>query len=173
MYTAGSTGTRFALDLIWGPVFPALNDMYCKISTGFLAIVLLLAPLPLLAAEVTVYKSPSCGCCKKWIRHLEQNGFSVKTHDTQNVVPYKIQHGISPRLASCHTAVVDGYVIEGHVPASDIKRLLTERPAVKGLTVPGMPIGSPGMEQGARQDRYDVLTFDAKGGTKVFSSYPR
>lgn len=127
---------------------------------------------PVLAGEaVTVYKSPTCGCCTAWIEHLEDNGFEVEARDVRDVVPHKIEHGVTPRLASCHTAVVDGYVIEGHVPASDIKRLLAERPAVKGLSVPGMPVGSPGMEQGDRVDPYDVLSFDAEGETEVYSSY--
>lgn len=119
---------------------------------------------------ITVYKSPTCGCCKKWIRHLEKNGFKVEAKDTNDVVKHKIEAGVTPKLASCHTAFVDGYAIEGHVPASDIKRLLAERPAVKGLTVPGMPMGSPGME-GPRKDRYSVLTFDEAGKTTVFSTH--
>lgn len=128
---------------------------------------------PALAGEgsVTVYKSPTCGCCEAWIDHLEDNGFEVETRDVRDVVPHKIEHGVTPQLASCHTALVDGYVIEGHVPASDIKRLLAERPAVKGLSVPGMPVGSPGMERGDRVDPYDVLSFDGEGETDVYSSY--
>ena len=122
-------------------------------------------------AEVVVYKSPTCGCCKKWISHLEQNGFKVTAKDVKDVTPVKIKNGLTPQLASCHTALVDGYVIEGHVPASDIKRLLKERPVVKGLSVPGMPVGSPGMEQGNRVDRYNVMTFNDKGETSIFSSY--
>lgn len=122
-------------------------------------------------AEVVVYKSPTCGCCKKWISHLEQNGFKVTAKDMQDVTPVKIKNGLTPPLASCHTALVDGYVIEGHVPAGDIKRLLKERPAVIGLSVPGMPVGSPGMEQGSRKDRYNVVTFNNKGETSIFSSY--
>lgn len=119
---------------------------------------------------ITVYKSPTCGCCKKWISHLEANGFKVIAKDTNDVIKYKKEAGLTPKLASCHTAFVDGYAIEGHVPASDIKRLLVERPAVKGLTVPGMPMGSPGME-GPRKDRYSVLTFDEAGKTTVYSTH--
>lgn len=121
--------------------------------------------------EITVYKSPTCGCCNKWIDHLKQNGFEVKAHNVKDVVPYKIQSGVTPELASCHTAFVDGYTIEGHVPASDIKRLLRERPDVGGLAVPGMPIGSPGMEQGNHKDKYNVISFDKKGNKKVFASH--
>lgn len=122
------------------------------------------------AAEVTVYKSPTCGCCNAWIKHLEANGFSVKAHNVSDVGQYKIRYGLRPELASCHTALVNGYVIEGHVPAADIKRLLRERPAVTGLAVPGMPAGSPGME-GPRKDRYQVLSFDSKGEIRVFATH--
>ncbi len=126
--------------------------------------------VPAQASEITVYKSPTCGCCKKWVKHLRDNGFKVKAVDVKNVVPYKIKHGVTQPLASCHTALVDGYTIEGHVPAADIKRLLKEKPKIKGLAVPGMPMGTPGME-GRRKDAYDVVTFDAKGKTGVFSHY--
>ena len=122
--------------------------------------------------EIVVYKSPTCGCCKKWVTHLRDNGFNVKALNTQNVNPIKQQQGVTPKLASCHTAIVAGYTIEGHVPAKDIHRLLKEKPNVKGLTVPGMPIGSPGMEQGNRKDPYAVLTFNGNGKTTVFSNYP-
>lgn len=133
------------------------------------ATVLLLAGASALSAEVTVYKSPTCGCCKKWVEHLQANGFSVKAVDTEDVVKHKLANGVPYELGSCHTALVGGYVVEGHVPASDIKRLLKERPPVRGLAVPGMPIGSPGMEQGAHKQRYEVLTFDKQGKTTVFS----
>lgn len=129
-----------------------------------------LIALPVYATEVVVYKSPTCGCCKKWVKHLQDNGFKVKAVDVKNVVPYKIKHGVTQPLASCHTALVDGYTIEGHVPAADIKRLLKEKPNIKGLAVPGMPMGTPGME-GHRKDPYDVVTFDAKGNTGVYSHY--
>ncbi len=120
--------------------------------------------------EITVYKSPTCECCTKWVDHLQENGLEVKSVDVRDLNRVKAMAGVSPELASCHTAMVDGYVIEGHVPADDIKRLLTERPEVRGLTVPGMPHGSPGMETG-RQDSYQVLTFDADGNTRVFARY--
>lgn len=127
--------------------------------------------VPSFATEVVVYKSPTCGCCKEWVRHLQANGFSVTTHDVANLLPYKTTNGVPITLESCHTAKVGGYVIEGHVPANDIKRLLKERPPVVGLAVPGMPNGSPGMEQGGRKDRYDVLTFDKQGKTGVYAQY--
>ncbi|MDH5407122.1 MAG: DUF411 domain-containing protein [Gammaproteobacteria bacterium] len=134
---------------------------------------LMLVSMQVLAgSNITVYKSPTCGCCKKWITHLEQNGFKVKSVDMQSVTSKKIEFGITPMTASCHTGVIDGYVVEGHVPAKDIKRLLKEKPkGIKGLSVPGMPIGSPGMEQGDRKDKYDVLSIDKNGKTSVFSSY--
>ena len=123
------------------------------------------------ASEITVYKSPTCGCCSKWVDHLKANGFDVIAKDVPEVIPYKIRGGVTPELASCHTAFVDGYVIEGHVPAQDIKRLLLERPKAKGLAVPGMPVGSPGMEQGSRKDPYDVKLINNEGEATVFSRH--
>lgn len=123
------------------------------------------------SAEVTVYKRAGCGCCVKWVEHLRQNGFSVQSHNVADLDGYKARSGISPRLASCHTAYVDGYVIEGHVPAQDIRRLLEQRPAAIGLAVPGMPIGSPGMEQGPRKDPYSVLLVHEDGKTTVFADH--
>ncbi len=137
----------------------------------YLAVSLLLLPMTARAADIEVYKSPTCGCCKKWIDHLEQSGFRVKAHDVSDVVQYKIKYGLSPDLGSCHTALVEGYVIEGHVPADDIKKLLMQKPKAAGLAVPGMPVGSPGMEVGNRRDSYDVLLFSKDGSRKVFSSY--
>ncbi len=122
--------------------------------------------------EVTVYKSPFCGCCGQWIEHLEQSGFDVEAVNTEELAVVKTRQGVPEELASCHTAVVDGYVVEGHVPAADIARLLDERPAVRGLSVPGMPVGSPGMEDpSGRSESYEVLTFDDEGDTRVFSRY--
>lgn len=120
--------------------------------------------------SVTVYKSPTCGCCSAWADHLRSNGFAVETVDVQDIDAVKQQYGIPPALQSCHTAVVDGYVVEGHVPADDVKRLLAERPDAAGLAVPGMPIGSPGMEQGDTVQPYDVILVD-DGETSVFSSH--
>jgi hypothetical protein len=121
--------------------------------------------------SVTVYKSPTCGCCKEWVDHLKQNGFPVKTTDMQDVQPMKNRLGVPGMLSSCHTAVVDGYVVEGHVPASDVKRLLQNQPNVAGLAVPGMPIGSPGMERGDRVDPYRVMSFTTSGRMNVFNMY--
>lgn len=131
------------------------------------------APTAQVAASdkvLEVYKSPTCGCCGAWVEHMQENGYTVKVHETDNLQPIKEKAGLLPGTGSCHTAFIDGYVIEGHVPASDVDRLLTERPAGKGLTVPGMPVGSPGMEMGDRVDAYDVLLFD-ENGTAVFSHH--
>jgi hypothetical protein len=129
-----------------------------------------IANFAIAAAEITVYKSATCGCCKKWISHLEQNGFKVSAFDVKDVVPYKIKNKITPQLASCHTAFVDGYAIEGHVPASDIKRLLTEKPDIHGLTAPGMPMGSPGMEIGDNFNAYDIILMNKDGSSEVYAS---
>lgn len=124
-------------------------------------------------ATIEVFKSPTCGCCSLWVKHLEQNGFTAKVTEMDDLSGLKKKHGVPARATSCHTAIVNGYVIEGHVPAADVKRLLSERPAVAGLAVPGMPVGSPGMEMGSTVQPYDVLAFDKTGETKVFSSYGR
>jgi hypothetical protein len=119
---------------------------------------------------ITVYKDPGCGCCKSWIEHLLKHGYRVDAKDTPGMTEVKRTLGVPDRLSACHTAVVNGYLIEGHVPASDIARLLKEKPKVAGLAVPGMPMGSPGME-GPRAQHYQVLSFDKAGKTKIFASY--
>jgi len=116
-----------------------------------------------------VYKSPTCGCCGDWVKHVRANGLRVETHDLNDVSPIRRRYGVPGALASCHTAVIAGYAIEGHVPAADIKRLLRERPKIIGLTVPGMVIGSPGMEQGTPQP-YATLAFDERG-SRVFAQH--
>jgi hypothetical protein len=118
---------------------------------------------------VTVYKSPTCGCCGEWVKHVRAGGLQVQTHDVGDVSPIRDRYGVPSALASCHTAIVAGYAIEGHVPMADIKRLLIERPNVLGLAVPGMVAGSPGMEQGTPQ-RYATLAFDARG-YRVFAQH--
>lgn len=122
------------------------------------------------APTVTVYKTPTCGCCAKWIDHLEAHGFSVDAKDTEEMDQVKATLGVPRQLESCHTGIAGGYVIEGHVPAEDVKRLLAERPKVAGIAVPGMPLGSPGMEA-PRSQRYDVLTFTREGRTEVFARH--
>jgi hypothetical protein len=119
---------------------------------------------------ITVYKDPSCGCCKSWVEHLIKHGYRVEAKDTPEMTEIKRTLGVPDRLSACHTAVSNGYLIEGHVPAADIARLLKEKPKVAGLAVPGMPMGSPGME-GPRSQHYQVLSFDKTGKTKVFASY--
>lgn len=122
-----------------------------------------------------VWKDPDCGCCKDWVAHMEASGFAVTVHESgNNAVRAKL--GLPTRLGSCHTALVGGYLIEGHVPASDVRALLRDRPAALGLAVPGMPVGAPGMDgpvYGNRRDRYDVLLVSRDGATRVFRSYPR
>jgi hypothetical protein len=119
---------------------------------------------------VTVYKDASCGCCKTWVAHLIKHGFQVDAKDTPDMSDVKRALAVPDALTACHTAVVNGYLIEGHVPAADIARLLKEKPKVAGLAVPGMPMGSPGME-GPRKQHYQVLSFDKNGKTKIFASY--
>jgi hypothetical protein len=123
--------------------------------------------------EVEVWKSPTCGCCKDWVKHLEAAGFRVRVNDSGNTAARK-RLGMPDALGSCHTALVGGYVLEGHVPAREVKRLLAERPTALGLSVPGMPIGSPGMdgpEYGGQRDRYEVLLVQRDGRTSVFARY--
>ena len=139
----------------------------------FLALPLALYGASVLAQakpEIEVYKSASCGCCGEWVKHLRANGFVVRAHDVAEPSLYREKFGVPERLGACHTATTGGYAIEGHVPAREIKRLLAERPKAKGLAVPAMPMGSPGME-GPRRDPYDVLLFDARGESRVFASY--
>lgn len=124
---------------------------------------------PVHAQPVVMYKSPTCTCCEKWADHLRRAGFQVETQVVQNLVQVKAQYGIGYRLESCHTAVVEGYVLEGHVPAKAVQRLLTERPAITGLSVPGMPIGSPGME-GAVREPFNVIAFDQDGQLAVYQA---
>ena len=121
---------------------------------------------------VEVYKSPLCGCCSKWVDHMREHKFTVRTTDTDQVEAIKNKHGVPSASRSCHTALVAGYVLEGHVPAADVQRLLKERPAIVGLAVGGMPVGSPGMEvPGRAADPYDVVSFDKNGRTAVFASH--
>lgn len=138
----------------------------------------LLAPLsaPLMAQSapvLEVWKTPSCGCCGVWAERMRQAGFSLRLRDVPDTAPVRARAGLAPRYASCHTALIGGYAIEGHVPAEDIQRLLRERPQAVGLAVPGMPIGSPGMDDpayGGRRDAYAVLLVQADGGASVWRS---
>ncbi len=122
--------------------------------------------------KVQVYKDPTCGCCQNWVKHLQAHGFVTEVTVMQDLADFKSKHNVPTRVQSCHTAVVDDYVLEGHVPAADVQRLLTERPAILGLAVPGMPIGSPGMEvPNMKAVKYNVVSFDRQGQLKVYSSY--
>jgi len=140
-----------------------------------LAICLCASPLNAAADKpsIEVWKSATCECCGNWVKHLEANGFAVKVNATDSTAleRLKAQVGIGSKLAACHTAKIDAYVIEGHVPAADIKRLVAEHPEAIGLAVPGMPVGSPGMEQGSESEPYDVLLLNKNGTTEVFASY--
>ncbi len=122
-----------------------------------------LRSIPAQAADLTVYRSPTCGCCEHWVDHLRTNGFTVDVKDAEDLDAVKRRFSVPAPLQSCHTAIVDGYAVEGHVPASDIRRLLAERPRATGLAVPGMPIGSPGMEQGGQREPYSTILFGPSG----------
>jgi hypothetical protein len=132
----------------------------------------LCAPMLAMAAApvIEVFKSESCGCCGAWVEHLKANGFATRVVNVENPSDYRERAGIPDQFGSCHTGMIQGYAIEGHVPASDIKRLLAQKPKAKGLAVPAMPLGSPGME-GPRKDPFDVLLVLADGRTKVFKHY--
>ena len=136
---------------------------------------LLLVSLQGFAAQslptITVFKSPTCGCCTGWVKHLEENGFKVKSLNVEDVTVYKKQADVPYGMGSCHTAFVGDYAVEGHVPAADIKRMLSEKPAIRGLTVPGMPMGSPGMDFGPQKDAYKTYSYTESGQTKVFASH--
>jgi len=121
-----------------------------------------------LAKDIVVYKNPECGCCTKWVSYLESQNYNVTIEHTRDVYAVKKRLGVPEKLAACHTAVIDGYVIEGHITHRDIKRLLLFRPDVTGIAVPGMPIGTPGMEQGSTVQSHNVMTFDDKGNVEVF-----
>ncbi|MBC6429639.1 DUF411 domain-containing protein [Nostoc sp. HG1] len=129
-------------------------------------------PLKSTSLNATVYHSPDCNCCGGWIDHLKAQGFQITDFSTPDIETVKQKYNVPDNLSSCHTAIVNGYVIEGHVPADDIKRLLQEKPNVTGLSVPQMPVGTPGMEMGDRKDPFSVLSFDSKGSVAVFNKYP-
>jgi hypothetical protein len=120
--------------------------------------------------KMVVYKSPTCGCCGSWIKHVEAAGYQVEAINVDDVTPYKTKHGVPLEFSSCHTGVIDGYAVEGHVPADLIDKLLAEKPKdAKALAVPGMPLGSPGMEVGTRKDAYDILLIDKNGKSSVYA----
>lgn len=125
------------------------------------------------ANAITVYKTATCGCCTEWVRHMEQAGFepTVKDLDGSALLERKRGLGVDQRLSSCHTATINDYVVEGHVPSTDVARLLDERPDIAGIAVPGMPAGSPGMDYGQESEAYSVVTFDDAGESGVFARH--
>ena len=150
-----------------------------KVLNIFLAIVLLIFNAGIKAEtlsadkpiDIVVYRSPTCECCGKWLEHMKKNNFNVKDIVTDDVQAIKKKYGVPEAMASCHTAIVDGYVIEGHVPANDIMKLLKTKPKIVGIAVPGMPSGTPGMEMGDRKDSYNVMSFDKENHYEIFNSY--
>jgi hypothetical protein len=128
------------------------------------------APSPASLIPIKVYKTPTCGCCKAWVQHLEENGFKVEVMDMPDLSAVKAKYGVKPEMHACHTAVVNNYVVEGHVPADLILKMINEKPAIAGLAVPGMPMGSPGMESGGAKESYAVLSFDSTGKSSVYAN---
>lgn len=162
-----------------GPSKGASRRRFVQTSLSLLAITALGHPKIGMAAiqleTVTVWKTPTCGCCKDWVIHLRTQGFNVVTNDVNDTAPIRQKLGLPAKFGSCHTAQVGGYVLEGHVPAQEVKRLLREKPVAIGLAVPGMPVGSPGMEMKGEmlgvRDAYDVLLVTADGNSRVYESY--
>ena len=152
---------------------------FIRSSLSLLAITALGYPQIGMAATqldtVTVWKTPTCGCCKDWVIHLRKEGFHIVTNDVNDTAPVRQKLGLPDKFGSCHTALVGGYVLEGHVPAQEVKRLLREKPAAVGLAVPGMPVGSPGMEMRGEmsgvRDAYDVVIVSKDGSSRVYQSY--
>ena len=165
MYATGTTGKIGRMNTM------SRRQMLLMISLGAAASSALKAQQPQQSLKIDVYKDPTCGCCANWVGHLQKNGFAAHSEDVADINAVKAKYNVPAALRSCHTAVVNGYVIEGHVPAADVKRLLTTRPAdVIGLAVPGMPVGSPGME-GSKPQAYQVLAFDKGGRSRIFATY--
>lgn len=151
------------------PLFRKLGRCLSALACG--AALGLAAPALASPDEVVMYKDPDCGCCGKWAEHMRSAGFPVKEVASPRMDLVKQEAGVPEALGSCHTAKVGGYVVEGHVPAADVRRMLAEKPAIRGLSAPGMPLGSPGMEGPYPAERYDVVSFDAQGRSAVFSKH--
>ncbi len=147
------------------------RDFFLGVSAAaaVLALPALAAPS---ATEVQVFKSPSCGCCGSWVEHMRSAGFTVKVTEVDDTTAARKRLGLPDRYGSCHTATVGGYVLEGHVPAAEVKRLLASKPKAIGLAVPGMPPSAPGMDVPGRKDPYDVLLIGPEGQSSVFATYP-
>ena len=143
-----------------GAVSPVLPTMFTQKAIAGTA-----------SRQITVWKTPNCGCCKAWVAHLRKNGFEVVTNDVSDTAPIRQKLGLPDKFGSCHTASLGDYVLEGHVPATEIRRLLREKPSARGLAVPGMPTGSPGMEMGNSRDAYDVLLVLKDGSSRTYQSY--
>lgn len=148
-----------------------------RLIFGLAGAVVLGQPLGAPAASpkdrVSVWKTPNCGCCGEWVSHLRSNGFDVVTHDVKDTAPMRQNLGLAEKFGSCHTGLLGIYVLEGHVPAKEMRRLLREKPQALGLAVPGMPVGSPGMEMGNASDAFDVLLVLKDGNSRVYQSYPQ
>ena len=151
------------------PLFRKLGRCLSALACG--AALGLAAPALASPDEVVMYKDPNCGCCGKWAEHMRSAGFPVKEVASPRMDLVKQEAGVPEALGSCHTAKVGGYVVEGHVPAAAVRRMLAEKPAIRGLSAPGMPLGSPGMEGPYPAERYDVVSFDAQGRSAVFSKH--
>ena len=149
-----------------------MKRWFSRLGLGLLFAVLFV-PAALASNAFDVYSDPSCGCCGAWVDHLKAAGFPVKVTEVSDTGAARKRHGIPDRFGSCHTGVVAAYALEGHVPAEEVKRLLAQQPAAAGLSVPGMPVGSPGMEVGSRKDPYQVLLIDKAGRSSVFATYPK
>lgn len=147
-----------------------------QLPLALISAAVLTQPLRALAGgqpnQITVWKTPSCGCCHEWVAHLRKSGFEVVTHDVDDTAPVRQKFGLPAKFGSCHTARLGNYVLEGHVPAQELRRLLREQPKALGLAVPGMPMGSPGMEMGDTRDAYNVLLVMADGSSRIYQSYP-
>jgi hypothetical protein len=150
-----------------------MMDRRSMLGLMLVAIPAVACSAPSRATALNVYKSPSCGCCGAWVEHVKRTGFKVVVHETDDVSPLAKSLGVPDQLRSCHTAVADGYFIEGHVPASDIRKLLRERPSARGITVPGMPIGSPGMDQSDQREPFSTLLVGRDGSVKTFETHNR
>ena len=154
--------------------FFAGNRIRVSLASLTLGIVLALGANVWMAAQatrpqMTVYKSDSCGCCAKWVEHMQANGFDVKAINVDDIDKVKRERGVPADAASCHTAIVNGYVVEGHVPADAVLKMLKEKPAIAGIAVPGMPMGSPGMEvPGGQKEAFNIVAFDKAGKTSIY-----
>jgi len=144
------------------------RTLLAALSLAALLVVTASAQAPALT-KMTVYKSPTCGCCAKWVEHMKKAGFDLAVTDTDNVSLIKAEHKVPSNLAACHTAIVNGYVVEGHVPDDVIRKMLAEKPKISGIAVAGMPMGAPGMETEGVPQSYDVMAFDATGASHVYA----